>query len=64
MLSRGCHTTIFIISMFILLLLKDLLAKFIIYCTIKDQRATWLSLFEGNLTSVHVLVSFKVEHMK
>jgi hypothetical protein len=30
MFSRGRHTTIFIISMFMLLLLKDLLIKFII----------------------------------
>jgi hypothetical protein len=30
MLSRGHHTTIFIISMFMLLLLKVLLAKFIV----------------------------------
>jgi hypothetical protein len=30
MLSRGHHTAIFIVSMFMLLLLKDLLAKFII----------------------------------
>jgi hypothetical protein len=34
MLSRRDHTTIFIISMFVLLLLKDLLAKFIITCTL------------------------------
>jgi hypothetical protein len=64
MLSRGHHTTIFIISMFILFLLKDLLAKFIITCTIKDQRATWLCLVEGNLASLHDLVSFKIEHLK
>jgi hypothetical protein len=36
MFSRGRHTTIFIISMFILLLLKDLLAKFVVTCTLKD----------------------------
>jgi hypothetical protein len=34
MLSNGHHTAIFIISMFMLLLLKDLLAKFIITYTI------------------------------
>jgi hypothetical protein len=37
MLSRGHHTAIFLISMFMLLLLKDLLAKFIITCTLKDK---------------------------
>jgi hypothetical protein len=40
MLSRGHHTAIFIISMFMLLLLKDLLAKFIITYTLKDKRNT------------------------
>jgi hypothetical protein len=48
--------------MFLLLLLKDL-AMFIISCTTKDQRAIWLCFVEGNLASVHDLVSFKVEHM-
>jgi hypothetical protein len=37
MLSRGYHTTIFIISMFMVLLLKDLLAKFINTSTLKDK---------------------------
>jgi hypothetical protein len=60
MLSHGNYTTIFIIPMFLLLLLKDPLAKFIITCTIKEQRATWLYLVEGNLTSLHDLVSFQV----
>jgi hypothetical protein len=36
MFCCGCHATIFIISMLFLLLLKDLLTKFIISCTIKD----------------------------
>jgi hypothetical protein len=58
MLSRRRHTTIFIISMFMLPLLKDLLAKFISTCTIEDQRATWLCLVEGNLASLHNFVSF------
>jgi hypothetical protein len=40
MLSRGHHTAIFIISMSMLLLLKDLLAKFIITCTLKDKLTT------------------------
>jgi hypothetical protein len=35
MLSRGHHTTIFIIPMSMLLLLKDLLAKFFVTCTLK-----------------------------
>jgi hypothetical protein len=40
MFSRGHHTTIFIISKFMLLLLKDLLAKLIITCTLKDKLTT------------------------
>jgi hypothetical protein len=44
MFSRGYHTTIFIISKFMLLLLKDLLAKLIITCTLKDKLTTWLCL--------------------
>jgi hypothetical protein len=43
MFSRGHHTAIFIVSMFMLLLLKDLLAKLIITCTLKDKLTTWLS---------------------
>jgi hypothetical protein len=62
MFSRGHHTTIFIISKFMLLLLKDLLAKFIITCTLKDKLTTWPCLVEGYLTSLHDLVSFKIEH--
>jgi hypothetical protein len=62
MLSRGHHTAIFIISMFMLLLLKDLLAKFLITCTLKDKLTTWLCVIEGYLASLHVLVSFKIEH--
>jgi hypothetical protein len=49
---RGHHTAIFIISMFMLLLLKDLLAKFIITCTLKDKLTTWLCLVEGYLASL------------
>jgi hypothetical protein len=37
MLCHGHHTAIFIISMFMLLLLKDLLSKFIITCTLKTS---------------------------
>jgi hypothetical protein len=62
MLSRGHHTTIFIISMFMLLLLKVLLTKFIVTCTLKNNLTTWLCLVEGYLSSLHDLVSFKIEH--
>jgi hypothetical protein len=50
--------------MFMLLLLKDLPAKFIISTTIKEQITMWLCLIEGNLASFHDLVSFQVEHTK
>jgi hypothetical protein len=63
MLSRGHHTAIFIVSMFMLLLLNDLLVKFIITYTLKDKLTTWLCLVEGYLASLHDLVSFKIEHM-
>jgi hypothetical protein len=63
MLSRGNHIAIFIISMFMLLLLKDLLAMFIITCTLKNKLTTWMCLVEGYLASLHDLVSFKIEHM-
>jgi hypothetical protein len=62
MFSRGHHTAIFTISMFMLLLLKVLLAKLIITCTLKDKLTTWLCLIEGYLASLHDLVSFKIEH--
>jgi hypothetical protein len=62
MLSRGHHTAIFIISMFKLLLLKDLLTRIIITCTLKDKLTMWLCLVEGYLASLHDLVSFKIEH--
>jgi hypothetical protein len=52
MLSRGHHTTIFIISKFMLLVLKDLLAKFITTYTLKDKLTTWLCLVEGYLASL------------
>jgi hypothetical protein len=60
MLSRGHHPTVFIVSMFMLLLLNDLLAKLIITCIIKDKLTTWLCLVEGYLTSLDDLVSFKI----
>jgi hypothetical protein len=62
MLSRGHHTAIFMVSMFMLLLLKNLLAKFIITCTLKEKMTTWLCLVEGYIASLHDLVSFKIEH--
>jgi hypothetical protein len=62
MFSRGHHTAIFIVTKFMLLLLKDLLAKLIITYTLKDKLTTWLCLVEGYLASLHDLVSFKIEH--
>jgi hypothetical protein len=53
MFSRGHHTAIFIVSMFMLLLLKDLLARLIITCTLKDRLTTWLCLVEGYLARLH-----------
>jgi hypothetical protein len=47
--------------MFMLLLLKDLLAKFIVTCTFKNKLTTWLCLVEGYLASLNDLVSFKIE---
>jgi hypothetical protein len=55
MFSRGHHTAIFVISKFMLLLLKNLLAKHIITCTLKDKLTTWLCLIEGYLVSCHTL---------
>jgi hypothetical protein len=63
MFSRGHHTAIFIVTKPMLLLLKDLLAKLIITCTLKNKLTTWLCLVEGYLTSLHGLVSLKIEHM-
>jgi hypothetical protein len=42
-----------ILSSIILLILKDLLANFVVTCTLKDKRIAWLCLIEGNLTSIH-----------
>jgi hypothetical protein len=57
------HPTIFIISMFtLLLLLKDLLTEFIVTCTLKNKLTMRLCLVEGYLASLHDLVSFKIEH--
>jgi hypothetical protein len=63
MLSRRHHSAVFIVSMFMLLPLKDLLAKFNITCTLKEKLTTWLCLVEGYLASLHDLISFKIEHM-
>jgi hypothetical protein len=62
MFSQGNHTAIFIVSMFMLLLLKDLHGKLIITCTLKDKLTMWLCLVEGYLASLHDLVSLKIEH--
>jgi hypothetical protein len=64
MLSRGHHTAIFIIAMFMLLLPKDLIAKFVVTCTLKDKLTMWLCLVEGYLESLQDLVSFKIEQTK
>jgi hypothetical protein len=37
----------------ILLVLTDLLANFIITCTLKDRRIAWLCLLGGHLASLH-----------
>jgi hypothetical protein len=42
-----------ILSSIILLVLKDILANFVVTCTLKDRRIAWLDLAEGNLTSFH-----------
>jgi hypothetical protein len=44
--------TIFL-SNIILLILKDLLANFIVACTLKDRQSAWLCLVEGNLASLY-----------
>jgi hypothetical protein len=51
---RGWSFTIIaIILSSIILVLKDLLANFIITCTLKDRRIAWLCLIEGHLASLH-----------
>jgi hypothetical protein len=37
----------------ILLVLKDLLANFIITCTLKDRKMAWFCLVESHFTSLH-----------
>jgi hypothetical protein len=52
---RGWRFTIItiILSCIILLILKALLANFIITCTLKDRRIAWLCLVEGRYASLH-----------
>jgi hypothetical protein len=52
---RGWIFTIItiILSSIILLVLKDLLANFVVSCILKDRRFAWLGLTEGNLASFH-----------
>jgi hypothetical protein len=50
-----------ILSSIILLILKDLLANFVVTYTLNDRRAGWLGFFEGDLASFHDKVSMKVE---
>jgi hypothetical protein len=52
---RGWSFTIItiILSSIILLIVKDLLANFIITCTLKDRRIAWLYLVKGHLASLH-----------
>jgi hypothetical protein len=57
-----CGWSFTIITIIILLVLKDLLANcskkdllanFIITCTLKNRRIAWLCLLEGHLASLH-----------
>jgi hypothetical protein len=41
------------LSSIILLVLKDLLANFIITGTLKDRQIAWLCLVEGHFASIH-----------
>jgi hypothetical protein len=52
---RGWSFTIITIILFsiILLVLKDLLANFVVTCTLKDTQIAWLCLVEANLSSLH-----------
>jgi hypothetical protein len=42
-----------ILSNIVILIPKDLLANFIITCTLKDRGIAWLCLVEGHLASLH-----------
>jgi hypothetical protein len=57
-------TVTIILSSIILLVLEDLLANFVITCTLKDRRIAWLCFIEGHLASLHDKVSIKVENME
>jgi hypothetical protein len=46
-------TSITIVLSSLILVLRDLLANFIITCTLKDRRIAWLCLVEGHLASLH-----------
>jgi hypothetical protein len=46
------------------LLMENLLAKFVVTCTLKNKMTMWICLIKGYLTSLHDLVSFKIEHTK
>jgi hypothetical protein len=48
---RGWSFTI-ILSSIILIVLKDLLANFVVTYTLKDKRIAWLGLVEGKLASL------------
>jgi hypothetical protein len=52
---RGWSLTIItiILSSITPLVLKDLLANFIIMCTLKDRQIAWLCLVEGYFTCLH-----------
>jgi hypothetical protein len=52
---RGWSFTIItiILSSIILLILKALLANFVVTCTLKDRLIAWLDLIEGYLASFH-----------
>jgi hypothetical protein len=43
----------FTIITIILLVLKYLVANFVVTSTLKDRRIAWLCLVEGNLASLH-----------
>jgi hypothetical protein len=49
---RGWSFTI-ILSSIILLVLKDLLANFVVTFTLKDRQIAWFCLVEGNLASLY-----------
>jgi Tfp pilus assembly protein PilX len=48
---RGWSFAIILSS--IILLVLNLLAIFVITCTLQDKRIAWLGLVEGNLASLH-----------